>query len=379
MKSSKNLTKMSFGKPPSCSDQIKTKVVDLSSVAQNQDLARSHIQNTNSAGLIQPKNSDNAYKLSGNNILMNSHLIGRPQNEFGTTKGKSFSSQSILKQNINALSQIISGPVKKTAQPNSAREMSHKLPNNTSMKEIPVDYPYRRETELQREMGEFISNYSQSSYNKKKESLQKSTSWAKFGDSTYCSHPENHSRKSSKHQKIRKSLKTKNQSINNSGKKLKKTKKKLLKPTSSQTKRIKKKQETSFGLKQTHKAEFSTNKDKFSSKNKNKNHSNSCINLLIPNDSNRSQLERTATLDISSLKRNIKNYSPSRGTDFYEPNDEFTHLMTYNDLKLQNTMDMRVNKDFQKLVTSNRNPYSHLSNDSYLDYQVKIGIIHCIL
>ena len=201
MKSSKNLTKMSFGKPPSCSDQIKTKVVDLSSVAQNQDLARSHIQNTNSARLMKPKNSDSAYKLSGNNILMNSHLIGRPQNEFGTTKGKSFSSQSILKQNINALSQIISGPAKKTTQPNSAREMSHKLPNNASMKEIPVDYPYRRETELQREMGEFISNYSQSSYNKKKESLQKSTSWVKFGDSTYCSHPENHSRKSSKHQK----------------------------------------------------------------------------------------------------------------------------------------------------------------------------------
>lgn len=91
----------------------------------------------------------------------------------------------------------------------------------------------------------------------------------------------------------------------------------------------------------------------------------------MPTKTYKSLLERTATLDISSLKRNIKNYSPSRATDLYEPNDAFTHLMDYNHLKLQNTMDLRGNKDFKELISSHRNPYSYLSNDSFMNYQVR--------
>lgn len=176
MKSSKIINKISFGKPPSCSDQVKTKVMDLSSVVKDRNLIHSQTQSISSSRLMKPKYQESTYDLSGNNTMMGSQLGSQNQNKNDKMKGKAFSSQSTLKYNINALSQIISGPTKKINQPNSAREIGKSLQNSKYDKEFPVNYPYRREAGLKREMDKLMSNYSQNSYNKKKDSLKKSTS-----------------------------------------------------------------------------------------------------------------------------------------------------------------------------------------------------------
>lgn len=87
---------------------------------------------------------------------------------------------------------------------------------------------------------------------------------------------------------------------------------------------------------------------------------------MIPDDKFRvSQLGRTTTFDVTSLKKNAKNYSPSRVTDFYEPKDEFISFIPYNEMKFQNTVDLR---NTHQLHINN-------SNDSYLNFQVTFQII----
>lgn len=64
--------------------------------------------------------------------------------------------------------------------------------------------------------------------------------------------------------------------------------------------------------------------------------------FLLGNGYNLStHLGRHPTLDITSLKKNIKNFSPSKITDFYEPSDEFTTLISYQNPRLQSTFDFR--------------------------------------
>ena len=144
------------------------------------------------------------------------------------------------------------------------------IPNNPQA-------PQRREAMIQKEFGDFLSNnFSHRSQNKKKESLKKSASWAKFGDSIYCTRQENHSRKQSKQLKQKKISKNKIPGNNDSEKKVRKNKsKKSANKNSGHIKKFRKKPDSSFGTKSTLKPDYTTNKDKFGSKNSSKMHSNS--------------------------------------------------------------------------------------------------------
>ncbi|CAI2373875.1 unnamed protein product [Moneuplotes crassus] len=369
MKSSKNLNKLGFSKPPACTEAVRTRVVDLSASSKSHILPQSQVNNIKSArGVPEKPNlkaAHNGYELCRNNTFAGSHMNS---NDFEMMRGTEFSSQSTLKHSINALSQIISGPKMMQGKPNSARGPSSNMIKNKSMKDFHAENPYRREEILQREMGDFLSNYSHNSA-LKRENLQKSASWAKFGEPVYCTRQETHSRKSSKQPKLRKSMKKTSMGYE-PDKPKKPRSKKVPKNSSGQLKKIKKKPDSSFGGKSTLKGEFCSIKEKNAMNNASKMHSNSCINLLIPSEK-KDQIDRMATLDISSLKRNIKEYSPTKIGEFYGPNDEFSQMMSYNDFKFQNTVDLRTKKDFKHMVKTQRNPYTGINNDSYVNYQKK--------
>jgi hypothetical protein len=243
---------------------------------------------------------------------------------------------------------------------NSARELDRYSQSHNAIQESHPTYQplTRREPELKREMNDFLSNYSHTSHHIKKDSIKKSASWVKLGDSIYCTaQDKDFLIKNSKPKALPDQRRSKSKS----------KQPKAVNKNQVSIKKLKNKKDNSLGAKHSSKKYISGKQSTRSSKNNSKLQSNSGINLMIPDDKFRvSQLGRTTTFDVTSLKKNTKNYSPSRITDLYEPKDEFISFIPYNEIKFQNTVDLRTN---HQLHINN-------SNDSYLNFQVSFQVVN---
>lgn len=364
IKSAKNLNKISFGKPPNYEVQPKSKPQNLMDINKHTQpkIVKSGSRNTfnfkqKSDVLNKESMLDSAYELSVNNTV---NEINQDKNNMESLRGMALSSQSTLLNNIGVYNNMVLGSNTKTLKAlNSARELNRYSQSHTAMQESHPTYQplTRREPELKREMNEFLSNYSHSSHHIKKDSMKKSASWVKLGDSIYCTAQDRDS----------KSKNAKTKALPDQRRSKSKTKQpKVMHKNPVSIKKLKSKKDSSLGTKHSSKKYISGKQSMKSSKNNSKLHSSSGINLMIPDDKFRvSQLGRTTTFDVTSLKKNAKNYSPSRVTDFYEPKDEFISFIPYNEMKFQNTVDLR---NTHQLHINN-------SNDSYLNFQVTFQII----
>jgi hypothetical protein len=394
VKSARNLNKISFGKPPNQQVQVKTKKLQLSEKNKhvqhkmvksgsrnkfnfNQKSDVPNKESTILADSILKSTLDCGYELSANNTL---NEINQEKSAMKMLKGQAFNSQSSLFNNIGTLNQMMLGRFKdyilienntntlKTL--NSAREYDRYSQSHYALHEPHPTYQplTRREPALKREMNEFLSNYSNKSHHIKKDSMKKSGSWVKLGDSIYCTTQDNHSRKSSKNSKFKKLPKSKNQSSTGSDKKLKIVNKstKFVSKNQVSMKKLKTKKDSSFGVKSSSKKYISGKQNMTSYKNGGKLQSSSCINLMIPEERFKPSHSGRATFDVTSLKKHAKNYSPSRITEFYEPKNEFVGLVPYSEMKFQNTVDLR---------NTHRLMHLNQTNDSYLNFQVSCTVL----
>ena len=92
-------------------------------------------------------------------------------------------------------------------------------------------------------------------------------------------------------------------------------------------------------------------------------------NLLTHEEiSSSSILNRQPTLDVSNLKRNFRDISPTNITNFYESSGDLSVLVPYQDLKVQNTMDLRKLHELKRNAKSYKNLLHTNSKQRYTNY-----------